>query len=98
MESEIIFSFYWRHFYKSFAQKVLAKGCLSNTMATLIQVSRDGSCKEMAIIFDTNYEVDVNATDEVSSYITFTVFGSFCFCVSSSAFFKYFIMTYRLPF
>eukprot|EP01036_Dinobryon_divergens_P032240 gene32240-41786_t len=33
-------------------------------MATLIQTSRDGSCKEMAIIFDTNLEIDVNATDE----------------------------------
>lgn len=37
-------------------------------MAALIQVSRDGSYKEMALIFDSNCEIDVNATDKVRLY------------------------------
>ena len=35
-------------------------------MATLIQVSRDGSPEEMAIIFNTNDHADINSTDAVS--------------------------------
>ena len=36
-------------------------------MATLIEVSRDGSPEEMETILKTNENVDINATDAVSS-------------------------------